>query len=79
MNHLIAEARPEHGNIINAQADVWKQVGDFDAAFAELPKRTFGTKQLCIVPDELILRFAELLRAWLTVELIKQRLMIERL
>jgi hypothetical protein len=38
MNDLIAEARTQHGDVVDARADVGEQVGDFDSAFAILAK-----------------------------------------
>ena len=75
----VAVARADHGDVVDAAGDVREEVGDLDAALAVLPERPPGAEQPGVALDELILRLAELLRARLAVELVQQRLGIERL
>src|SRR5262245_52453289 len=77
MHHAVALAGTDDRDVIDAGGEIWKQVRDFDSALAVFPKRAPGAEQLRGRLDELILRFAEFLRARLARELVQQRLRIE--
>src|SRR5262245_28182441 len=77
MNHHIAVAGADHRHIIDALAEVWEQIRDFDSALAVSLERAFCAQQFCIGAHELIFRFTETGRALLPIQFIQQRFGIE--
>ena len=77
VDHHVAVAGADDRDIVDALGEVREQVGDFDAALAVAFEGALGAEQSRFVVDELILRFAELGRPLLAVELVQQRLGIE--
>jgi len=77
MDDLVAGAGSDDGKFIDAGTHVWKKVRYVDSTFTMPAESTFRPEQLRITLDELILRFAKLTGAWLTVEFVQQRLRVK--
>jgi hypothetical protein len=79
VDHHVAMTRPQHRDVVDAAGRVREQVRDLDPGLTVLPKRAPRAEQPSVVLNELVLRFAELRRSLLSVELVQQRLGIKRL